>query len=191
MTSVDAERKLQNRVLHWLIDDLGYTYLGNLEDMNNTPIKEDLLRKHLKDMGYTSDQINKAVSELTIAAANQTNTLYETNKDIYLRLLRYGLQGVRDDRGNRPTVHYIDWTVVTNNDFYVAEEVSVLRYDQKTHKRPDVVLYINGIAVGMMELKRSCVSVGEGIRQMLTNQKQENIQGFFNTMQLLMAGNEA
>lgn len=190
MASVDAEKKLQNRVLHWLIDDLGYTFLGNLEDIDNSPIREDLLRKHLKERGYTSDQISRAVSELTTKAADQVSTLYEANKAVYA-LLRYGLQGVRDENGNRPTVHYIDWDVVSNNDFYVAEEVSVLRYDHKTRKRPDVVLYINGIAVGMMELKRSCVSVGEGIRQMLTNQKPENIQGFFNTIQILMAGNEA
>lgn len=190
MATVDVEKKLQNRVLHWLIDDLGYTFLGNLEDVDNTPIREDLLRKHLRERGYTSDQIGKAISELTNKAANQTSDLMDANKDVYA-LLRYGLQGVRDEQGNRPTVHYIEWGVATNNDFYVAEEVSVLRFDHTTRKRPDLVLYINGIAVGMMELKRSCVSVGEGIRQMLTNQKKENIQSFFNTMQLLIAGNEA
>lgn len=190
MATVDAEKKLQNRVLHWLIDDLGYTFLGNLEDVDNIPIREDLLRKHLQKRGYTSEQIGKAISELTNKAANQTSDLIEANKTVYA-LLRYGLQGVRDDQGNRPSVHYIEWDVVTNNDFYVAEEVSVLRFDHTTRKRPDLVLYINGIAVGMIELKRSCVSVGEGIRQMLTNQKKENIQSFFNTMQLLIAGNEA
>lgn len=41
MATVDAEKKLQNRVLHWLVDDLGYTYLGNLEDIDNTPVKEE------------------------------------------------------------------------------------------------------------------------------------------------------
>ena len=38
-------------------------------------------------------------------------------------------------------------------------------------KRPDIVLYINGIAVTVLELKRSIVSVTEGIRQNLDNQK--------------------
>lgn len=190
MATVDAEKKLQDRVLHWLIDDLGYTFLGNLEDIDNTPIRKDLLRDHLQKRGYTSAQIGKAISELTNKAANQTSNLIEANKTVYA-LLRYGLQGVRDEHGNRPTVHYIEWDAVANNDFYVAEEVSVLRFDHTTRKRPDLVLYINGIAVGMIELKRSCVSVGEGIRQMLTNQKKENIQSFFNTMQLLIAGNEA
>ncbi len=108
---------------------------------------------------------------------------------------------MRDANGNRQTVHYIDWEdmnrtdfdkgEVRTNDFYVAEEVSVLRQDGITHKRPDLVLYVYGIALGMFELKRSCVSVGEGIRQLLTNQDRENILNFFGTQQLLFAGNEA
>jgi type I restriction enzyme, R subunit len=52
------------------------------------------------------------------------------------------------------------------------------------------VLYVNGIALGVLELKRSTVSVAEGIRQNLDNQKKEFIQPFFSTMQLVMAGND-
>jgi type I restriction enzyme R subunit len=193
--SVDLERKLQNKVLHWLIDEekdggLGYTYLGNLEDQDNTPVKEHLLKKNLEKRGYTKDQISKAVNELVTKASNQVDSLYQTNKEVY-SLLRYGKQGVKDDNKNRQTVHYIDWDNVENNDFYVAEEVSVLCFNQIERKRPDVVLYINGIALGVFELKRSCVSIGEGIRQNLTNQKKEYIQPFFSTVQLIFAGNEA
>lgn len=193
--SVDLERKLQNKVLHWLIDEekdggLGYTYLGNLEDQDNTPVKEDLLKNNLEKRGYTKDQISKAVNELVTKASNQVDSLYQTNKEVY-SLLRYGKQGVKDDNKNRQTVHYIDWDNVENNDFYVAEEVSVLCFNQIERKRPDVVLYINGIALGVFELKRSCVSIGEGIRQNLTNQKKEYIQPFFSTVQLIFAGNEA
>ncbi len=57
-------------------------------------------------------------------------------------------------------------------------------------KRPDVVLYVNGIALGVLELKRSIVSVSEGIRQNLDNQKKIFIQPFFTTIQLIMAGND-
>ena len=187
---VDAERKLQNRVIQWLKDDLSYRFLGDFTDLNNGPIKEDLLRKNLVKRGYSKDVINIAISDIQRKVANQTDSLYQVNETVY-SLLRYGEQGVKNEQGNRITVQYIDWENVGNNDFYVAEEVSVLRYDRVTKKRPDLVLYVNGIAVGMFELKRSCVSIGEGIRQMLTNQKKENIQGFFSTMQLLMAGNEA
>lgn len=58
-------------------------------------------------------------------------------------------------------------------------------------KRPDVVLYVNGIALAVLELKRSTVSVAEGIRQNLDNQKKEFIQPFFSTLQWLMAGNDS
>ena len=58
-------------------------------------------------------------------------------------------------------------------------------------KRPDVVLYVNGIALAVLELKRSTVSVAEAIRQNLDNQKKEFIQPFFSTLQWLMAGNDS
>ena len=77
------------------------------------------------------------------------------------------------------------------NDFAIAEEVTVPAADAKAHsKRPDVVLYVNGLALAVLELKRSIVSVAEGIRQNLDNQKKEFIQPFFSTMQLVMAGND-
>lgn len=190
MATVDAEKKLQNRVLHWLIDDLGYTYLGNLEDIDNTPVKEELLKANLAKRGYTDDQIKIAISELVGKVTNQADTLYQINRSVY-SLLRYGRQGTKDKNGHRQTVHYIDWNEIDKNDFFVAEEVSVLRFDQATRKRPDVVLYINGIALGVFELKSSYVSAGKGIRQLLQNQKRENILNFFSTMQFLFAGNEA
>lgn len=190
MATVDAERKLQNRVLHWLVDDLKYTCLGNLEDIDNTPVKEELLKANLKKRGYSDDQIKTAISELMGKVNNQSDTLYQINRSVY-SLLRYGRQGTKDVNGHRQTVHYIDWEEIDNNDFYVAEEVSVLRSDRVTRKRPDVVLYINGIALGVFELKSSYVSAGKGIRQLLQNQKLENILNFFSTAQLLFAGNEA
>ena len=190
MVSVDAEKKLQKRVLHCLTHDLGYTYLGDLTELDNSSIKEDLLKENLKKRGYSDDLIKKSINKLVNASKNQVDSLYKINREIYF-LLRYGFQGVKDDKNNRLTVRYIDWENFENNDFYVAEEVSVLRYDGKTRKRIDIVLYVNGIALSVFELKKSCVSSGEGIRQLITNQKKENILNFFSTAQILFAGNEA
>ncbi len=102
--SVDSERKLQNKVKHWLIDDLGYIFLGNLEDRHNTPVKEELLTANLKKRGYKKEQITKAIAELRSRAFNQADTLYQVNKAVY-SLLRYGLQGDKDEAGHRDTVH--------------------------------------------------------------------------------------
>ena len=58
-------------------------------------------------------------------------------------------------------------------------------------RRPDLVIYINGIAIGVIELKNSRVSIGNGIRQLISNQKKEFNQWFFSTVQIVFAGNDS
>ncbi|MEQ1916763.1 MAG: HsdR family type I site-specific deoxyribonuclease, partial [Gallionella sp.] len=123
-------------------------------------------------------------------AGDQTKSLYDSNKAVY-ELLRYGVKVKADVGENTQTVWLIDWKHPLNNHFGIAEEVTVKGVDAKANtKCPDVVIYVNGIALGVLELKRSTVSVSEGIRQNLDNQKKIFIQPFFTTMQLLMAGND-
>jgi type I restriction enzyme R subunit len=90
-------------------------------------------------------------------------------------------------RSAKPTVWLIELGAARANDFAIAEEVTI-KGEHK--KRPDIVLYVNGIALGILELKRSSVAIGEGIRQNLDNQKKTFIRPFFTTMQLVMAGND-
>ena len=102
--------------------------------------------------------------------------------------MRYGVRVKRDVGENTVTAWLIDWSNPGNNDFGIAEEETVAGGEHS--KRPDVVIYVNGIALGVLELKRSTVSVAEGIRQNLDNQKPIFIERFFTTMQLVMAGND-
>src|SRR5207247_7913977 len=69
----------------------------------------------------------------------------------------------------------------------VAEEVTIAGNHSK---RPDLVLYVNGIALATVELKRSKVAVSEGIRQTIGNQNAHFIRPFFTTVQLVLAGND-
>ncbi|MEL7421709.1 MAG: HsdR family type I site-specific deoxyribonuclease [Bacteroidota bacterium] len=183
------ERASQNRIIQLFQQELGYTYLGNWEDdLRTIPVEEDLLRHHLIDQrGYSEKLVNKAVAKFIRAVSNIGVGLYEANKEVY-KLLRYGVN-VREELGEaKEDVSLIDWKNPLNNDFGVAEEVS---FAGKHGKRPDIVLYVNGIALGVIELKRSKVSVSEGIRQNLDNQKKDFIPKFFTTMQLVMAGSDA
>lgn len=103
-------------------------------------------------------------------------------------MLRYGIK-LRPDIGeNNITVHVIDWNNPEKNNFAIAEEVTVIGGEHT--KRPDIVIFINGIALGVIELKKCTVSVSEGIRQNLDNQSTRFIKEFFSTMQLVMAGND-
>ena len=181
------ERKTQDRIVALFRKRLRYEYLGNWEDREgNCNIEEEYLRAFLTRSGYTAGVGDRAVTELKRTASSQVASLYELNKTVY-GLLRYGVK-VREELGeNYQTVWLIDWEHSENNDFAVAEEVTIR--GNRT-KRPDVVLYVNGIALGVVELKRSIVSVSQGIRQNIGNQKDEFIKSFFATTHLIMAGND-
>lgn len=179
------ERETQDRVIALFRDVLKYDYLGNWEDCINSNVDDKLLTAWLKKQGVDQNLINKALYEFTKATNSQGN-LYYTNKDVY-SLLRYGVTVQPEIGQNKTTVWLIDWKNPLNNHFAIAEEVTVA--GQHT-KRPDIVLYINGIALGVLELKRSSVSVTEGIRQNLDNQKDIFIKPFFTTMQFVLAGND-
>ena len=185
------ERKTQQRVVKLFQDTLDYDYLGDWSDRVGTRnIDDALARQFLKKQGYDDALITKALHQLNKVAGDQTKSLYDCNKAVY-ELLRYGVKVKADVGDNTQTVWLIDWKNPLNNHFAIAEEVTVKGADAKANsKRPDVMIYVNGIALGVLELKRSTVSVSEGIRQNLDNQKKLFIQPFFTTMQLVMAGND-
>jgi type I restriction enzyme R subunit len=182
------ERKAQQKVIKLFKEKLGFEYLGNWEYRDgNSNIETDWLTQHLKYRGYDDNLINKAILKLTSdASLGGGRDLYEANRDVY-GLLRYGVH-VKPGIGERTkTVWLIDWTNPEANHFAISEEVTVAGNHVK---RPDLVLYVNGIALGTIELKRSKVAASEGIRQTIGNQKPEFIRSFFTTVQLVMAGND-
>ena len=181
------ERASQDRVIKLFKNELDYQYLGDWEEEIRTqPLEESLLKQYLLNKGYSDTLAQKAVDKFAKAVSNIANGLYDANKAVY-RLLRYGVT-IREELGkSKETVWLIDWKNPEDNDFAVAEEVTVRG---KYNKRPDIVIYVNGIALGVIELKRSKVGVEQGIRQNLDNQKPEFIESFFTTMQLVLAGND-
>lgn len=183
-----SERITQARIIQLLQNDVGYEFLGNWQEETRTlPVEENLLLSYLiHKAGYSEILAKKAVNDFLKTAGAIPNSLYDSNKECY-RLLRYGVN-VREELGQlKEMVHLIDWKKPENNHFAFAEEVTV---QGKNQKRPDIVIYVNGIALVVLELKRSIVDVSEGIRQNLDNQKPEFIQKFFTTMQFVLAGSD-
>lgn len=182
------ERVTQNRVIQLLVEQLDYTYIGNLEELENSNIREQDLRAWLLESGYSESVIGKAIFEFKrVSALNPTDDLYPINRAVY-SVLRYGVKVKDDDTNLTLTVWLIDWKNPLRNHFVVAEEVTV---KGENTKRPDIVIYVNGIALGVLELKRASVSVAEGIRQNLDNQHHRFIKPFFSTVQIILAGNDS
>jgi type I restriction enzyme R subunit len=188
-----SEHRTHKRVIDLLTQStvaggLGYRYLGDWRDRaNNRPVEADLLRDSLKARGYSDAQISAAMQRLETAADSTGITLYQANLRTY-QLLRYGVQVQMSPSAAHETVHLIDWEHPERNDFAVAEEVTLRGGHER---RPDIVVYVNGIAVSVLELKRGSVDLADGIRQLITNQEEIFNKGFFSTVQLVLAGNDS
>jgi type I restriction enzyme, R subunit len=182
------ERVTQNRVIALFHDELGYRYLGDWTDRaGNSNIEEGLLASYLTKNGYTPEQISITLHRLRTEADHHGRTLYGNNQEVY-GLLRYGVPVKTEAGMATEIVHLINWQDPEQNDFAIAEEVTLKGNHER---RPDLVLYINGIAVGVVELKNSRVSIGDGIRQNLSNQQPEFNAWFFSTVQFVFAGNDS
>ena len=136
---------------------------------------------------YSVENVSAALLKLFAADDETGITLYQSVLSSY-QLLRYGVSV--EIAAGRPhdTVQLVDWDNPEANDFSLAEEVT-LRGGYE--RRPDLVLYLNGIVVGVIELKRSCVEIADGVRQLITNQEEIFNKGFFPTVQLVFAGNDS
>lgn len=203
------EREYQNKLVKRFQDELGYKYLGNWqyakgENVNslgrqNSPILDDEVRRFLKGRKkadgktprYTDSQIEDVLFQLKKKARlgnAKMNSLMQCNTDLYDTFMM-GIKSQPDPESNHEDVMLFDFEDFTNNNFAIAEEVSYIDPLSGKNKRPDIVVYVNGIALAVIELKRSLVNYEEGIKQHLSNER-DFIPSFFTTTQFTVASND-
>lgn len=189
----EPERPVQNRLLALFKEKLKYEYLGNYEYRTcNRNIERKLLFDYLMSTKkWSKDEAKRAITKLEKEAYCTPQNMQEKNEKVY-SLLRYGVNVSPDVGTKKITVNLIDWEHPDKNQFYIAEEVTINSSTPDSFtKRPDLVIYVNGIALAVIELKRSKVSVHDGIRQTIGNHQENFIRPFFSTVQLLFAGNDS
>lgn len=188
-----SERVTQNRLAAFITQadaegGLGYRPLGDWSARaNNRCVEPDLLRANLTARGYSKPEIDAALMRLMQAIEVTGTTLYQANLKTYT-LLRYGVDVQTSVSAPFKKVHLIDWENAEANDFALAEEVTLKGGHER---RPDLVVYLNGLAIAVIELKRAAVEIGDGVRQLISNQDEIFNAPFFATAQLLLAGSDA
>jgi type I restriction enzyme R subunit len=187
-----------------LLANLGFTYLSPSQALEMRGSKErvvlaPVLRAELAkrrfhsagvEHGLSEAALNKLVTEIGQPALNEGLQL--ANQRFSEQLL-YGI-GVSDFvAGNKvnPTIALIDWTDLDNNSFHFTEELGVGCASGIGQRIPDIVLYVNGLPLAVIEAKRPNASNGkelikQGISQMLRNQRADEIPQLFAFSQLLL-----
>ncbi len=140
-----------------------------------------------QELPFTENNIHSAVQTLKDIPFDG---LVRTNEKIYdLLTLGKSLQQSVEGDLKSSTLHYIDWERLENNVFHVTEEFSVERTGSYQTRRPDIVLFINGIPLVVIECKSPSLKdpIGEAISQHIRNQKEDEIPKLFIYSQLLLA----
>ena len=180
-----------------VLQNLGYTYLtpdealANRGNKTTNVILEDVLREQLKEINSirVSSTKTSVFSDNNIEAGIQAlknppmQEGYITASESVYNLLTLGKSLEQSIDGDKKsfTLQYIDWQHPERNVFHVCEEYSTMRSTTKEHYRPDIVLFINGIPVTIIECKRPDMKepINQAISQHLRNQQEDGIRNLY------------
>ena len=189
-----------------MLVNLGYTYLSPAEadrqrgGKTSNVLLEDVLRKQLKKINaektisstkstYISDaNIENGIQILKNLPMNE-GYIAASEKAYNLLTLGQALEQSVDGDKKSFTLQYIDWKNISNNVFHVTEEFSVMRSTRKEHYRPDLVLFVNGIPLCIIECKRPDMKkpLKQAISQHLRNQQEDGIRSLYVYSQLTLS----
>lgn len=189
-----------------LLQKLGYAYLSPAETDNlrggktSNVLLDDILRKQLKEIN--SDKRVSSTKSTYISDANIENGIralkelpmnegYIAACETVYNLITLGKTFEQSVDGDKKsfTLNYIDWEDLKNNVFHVTEEFSVMRSNSKEHYRPDLVLFVNGIPLCVIECKRPDMKepLAQAISQHLRSQQEDGIRSLYVYAQLVMS----
>jgi type I restriction enzyme R subunit len=205
MTPQTNEKVIQENTIE-LLKSMGYKFISQIEmkqyreNINQVILKNVLLEQLQKINSFEYKGITYPFSPKNIANAitNLDESLNEglmnANAKISDQLFLGNsyqeelLGGVKKSF----SLKYIDFKNLDNNIFHFTEEFSVAREtlnEKDKTRRPDIVLFINGIPFGVVELKSAKIETKQGISQMRRNQLKGEIPHLFKFAQILLAGN--
>lgn len=170
------EESYENSIIELFQErDMGYTYVYGPDVENrdfNSPLYDEVLESSLYDINPNLPE--EAIKEALFKLRNFDNADLVQKNAIFMDYLQNGIT-VHYTENNEPRdtiVYLIDYENPQKNSFIVANQWTFI---ENSNKRPDILLFINGLPLVLMELKspsREETDVSEAYRQ-IQNYKHE------------------
>jgi type I restriction enzyme, R subunit len=186
-----------------LLQNMGYTYimpaeaLAHRQGKRSKVVLEDILTAQLHQLNQIEHRgkahpFSDANIQTAVAAISQFpyDALYTTSAQIYdLLVLGKSLEQTIDGDKKSHTLKYIDWANPANNVYHVTDEFEIERLNSTQTRRPDIVVFVNGIPLVAIECKRPDLNdaMSDAISQHLRNHRPDEIPHFFCVTQILIA----
>lgn len=187
-----------------LLIRLGFTYLppdqvsAQRQGKQGNVLLEGILREQLKRLNrinfkgreflFSEENIQTAIQKLKNV---KYDGLLKTNEAVYdLITLGTALEQSIDGDSKSFNLNYINWREWDRNVFHVTAEFSVDRSRSTESARPDIVLFVNGIPLTVIECKSPSVGVDQAVSQSIRNQHDDYIPKLFVYTQLVMGVNK-
>ncbi|MEI7463646.1 MAG: type I restriction endonuclease, partial [Candidatus Taylorbacteria bacterium] len=173
--------------------NLGYTYISRdeisrIRESNSQYVLRDIAFESIRSIN-SADISDKSIKEeiYNFEKINMSDGVYKASEDIFSKLLSgVSVSEIIDGKSHSPHMRFIDFERPLANSFHVASEFEI---EEGRNRRPDIVLFVNGIPFAVIENKKPSVGVNEAVNQMLRNQGREQTPKFFLFSQLLIATN--
>lgn len=174
--------------------NMGYSYIGRheVEKMREShgqyilrDIAFDALR-NINDPAKISDaSIREAI--LDLEKIKMDDGIIKASETLFSNLLAgVGVSEIIEGKKTSPQLRFINWDEPEKNLFHIVPEFEI---SEEQNRRPDIVLFVNGIPFAVIENKKASVPVDEAVKQMIRNQSGNQTPKFFIYPQILIATN--
>lgn len=170
------------------LSNLGYEFIADPRRDKSQYILRDIAFAAMRKINK-SEISDRSIQEaiVSLEKIKMDDGTFKASEDIFADLLGgIAVSEMIDGKKTSPQMRLVDWSNPQNNSFHVIAEFEI---SESRERRPDIVLFVNGIPLAVIENKKASVPVDEAVLQMIRNQQLGQTPKFFLFPQLLVCAN--
>lgn len=185
MSTTYSEADYENSIIELFQDELEYEYVYGPE-IDDRDYKSPLYEEELESAIYriNKDLPSAAIEDALDKLRNFENAELIQKNETFMNYLQNGIEVRYFEKGEEKSeiVYIVDYEKIHNNSFIIANQWTFI---ENSNKRPDIIIFLNGLPVVIMELKspsREETDFSDAYRQLQNYKKEIPSMFIYNTI---------